>query len=228
MATKTHTKTQRKKSTPRKAAARGPASTVTIAQLGTRIPVQIGDVFGYIAKAGAARAVEALREIGFTTEAPRAAAGTSEPSMRRLTNRVAILNETDVNMPELEDGSAHKSMEFRLSLLCDSLTIAEAKEILGVASQQTIHNWIREKKILALPDRHRLMIPRWQFDPETKDGIVRGLRDVLEVIDASSFGIAYWLISRNTHLENESPIELLRRGRVTEVVEEARGVGVGQ
>jgi len=147
---------------------------------------------------------------------------------RELQNRVAVLSPDNVDVVALEATASNESLEFRRLLLQNALTVAQAREQLGIASAQTVHNWVKQKRILALPDRHRLMLPKWQFDSRTADGVVDGLSLVLRTLDGNPFGIAYWLTARNSHLGNEAPISLLRRGRTREVVEEARGIGLAQ
>jgi len=225
----------RTKHTHRRTARRASGATRTAATTrdrveGGTIPIQIGSLRGYIAEAGLSNLLDALHsvqglELSKNTNA-KAKRGT--PRIETISNRVTVRKAADVDVPSLESTAREKALSFRRALLQNALTVSEARRQLGVGSNQTIHNWIRDKKLLALPDRHRKLIPPWQFDAETRDGIVQGLSSVLHVLSATPFGIAHWLTTKNQHLREMAPIDLLKQGHIKQVLDEARGVGLGQ
>ena len=190
------------------------------------VAVRIGRVEARITKSNQTLLIELMRKMGLLEDpdGPRFSGENSE----QITSSVEVLSAEDVDMPALESSARERSLAFRQRFLRNAVTVAQARKELGVASSQTIHNWLKQKKILGLPDRHRIMIPTWQFDPGTKDGIVNGLDAVLRAINSNEYGVAYWLTSPNPHLDEKKPIDLLRAGKSKEVLEEAQGVGVGQ
>lgn len=224
MATKSHgKKTGRRKASAGRGTVAGTASSGLRARM---VTFQLGSLRGRIPEASATRVVKILRDTGVELLEP-----SSSPAIERrntLSNRVNIRTSDDLDVESLQLTASQKSLAFRRAILRGALTVAQVRDELGVRSAQTIHNWIRDKKILALPDRHRQLIPRWQLDPQSRNGIVPGLDKFLNAVEWNAFGIAHWLTTRNPHLGNASPIELLKRGKLKDVLEEARGVELGQ
>jgi hypothetical protein len=93
------------------------------------------------------------------------------------------------------------------------------------ASRQTIETCVREKSLLAVPGPGgRPLYPTIQFDDD--GSIVHGLREVLETLNFTSpWSALNFLVSPDSLLNNERPIDILRRGDVELVLESARRIG---
>src|ERR1035441_8796415 len=79
----------------------------------------------------------------------------------------------------------------RKALLSKALPIDQVCELLGIKSRQTLHNWISQGKILALPDNDRILLPLWRFDASTDDKIVTGFTEALRTLKRSTFSAAH-------------------------------------
>jgi len=112
----------------------------------------------------------------------------------------------------------------REAVLRESLSVAEAAYRVG-RSRQALERLRRQGRALALRVRQQWRYPVWQLDPDAPGGIVAGLDEVLEGLDLSPLGAAYWLRRPHPKLGNMAPIEALRRGRREEVVSLARQAG---
>jgi hypothetical protein len=91
-------------------------------------------------------------------------------------------------------------------------------------SRPVVHKMAKSGELLAVEDGRFLRFPHWQFDDQTEDGLVPGLRRVLLAMDASPFQKAAWLVSPNRRFRGKAPIDLLRAGKIDQVYEEAIGV----
>jgi len=108
--------------------------------------------------------------------------------------------------------------EARRELLDDALTAPQAAELLGV-SRQTPLNRVKENTLLAVLDRGAYRFPVWQFDPRGEDGVLPGLREVLEALEPQPpFAKLVWLRRRNPTLAGREPVELLRAREIEPVV----------
>ena len=98
----------------------------------------------------------------------------------------------------------------------------ETGRLLGI-SRQAVDKKRRGGQLLALPVGPRQRYPVWQF----KDGaILPGLANVLAALPTSSPWVkAAFFLSRNARLGERRPLDLLRQGRVDEVVRAARTHG---
>jgi hypothetical protein len=88
-------------------------------------------------------------------------------------------------------------------------------------SRSTLHNWQRRGAVIGLLKGERKHVfPIEQF----VDGRpVEGIADVLKVIDRPR-SAWLWMVQRSPLLGNKRPIDLLKQGRIEEVVEAARTV----
>lgn len=99
----------------------------------------------------------------------------------------------------------------------------EVGELLGI-TRQAVHQRCKAGKLLGLETgRHGLAYPLWQFD---ESGLVPGLEKTLAALDdASPWMKARFLLSRNVRLEDQAPIDVLKKGRTAEVLEAAASFG---
>jgi Trp operon repressor len=70
---------------------------------------------------------------------------------------------------------------YRHQLLQGSLSAQDVANLLGT-TRQTPHDRLRRGTLLAIKDRGAWRFPRWQFDPDGPDGVLRGLPDVLRAL----------------------------------------------
>jgi hypothetical protein len=126
---------------------------------------------------------------------------------------------------EAEVDLLHRSFARRSELLAGSLSAPEVAALLGT-SRQTPHDRLAGGTLLAVRDRGACRFPRWQFDPNGEDGVVRGLPAVLRALDVPPLAKVAWLTRANPMLDGETPLACLRAGQVERVVALARAVGV--
>jgi len=194
-------------------------------------------------------AIAALRryfqDVGNDDEVARAYADTLGPEgtaylLERIKGKVSESNEMlDPNLTEflgtknfsdkektaLEINSLYNYFKRRRELLASSIGSTEAAEMLGV-SKQTIHDRIRDNKLIGLVESNVMRLPLFQFDPAGPNGAVAGLGDVLKELSGSLLGKVSWLVTANAVLDGKAPIEVLKRGDLVRVLREARSVGV--
>lgn len=100
---------------------------------------------------------------------------------------------------------------------------AEAAEVLKI-SPQAVYRARARGDVLALPSgKAGWVYPVWQF----KDGhYLPGMADVLSVLDKEGpFVQCSFLLSRNSLLNGEKPVEFLRRGQLAAVLSAAQSFG---
>lgn len=117
--------------------------------------------------------------------------------------------------------------EERRKLLADALSLSEVAGMLRV-SRQTAHHRAHRGQLLAMMDNNALKFPTWQFDPNAPDGVVPGLDKVLAALKCGTLTKLAWLSGANKVFDGRSPIDVLKEGRLDEVLAEAVGVGVAQ
>ncbi|MBS1998951.1 MAG: hypothetical protein JSS86_21645 [Cyanobacteria bacterium SZAS LIN-2] len=125
----------------------------------------------------------------------------------------------------LEVTSLFRYFEHRKQLLENSLTAQEASELLSV-TKQTIHDRTRDGKLIGLLENNVLRLPTFQFDPAGPNGIVAGLPEVMAAVHSSTFGKISWITAANRVFKGRAPIDILKEGRIDEVLEQARSLGV--
>lgn len=101
-------------------------------------------------------------------------------------------------------------------------------EVLGV-SRQAIAKARDDGRLVAVPTGpHRFVYPSWQFGPS---GPLRGLRELRQVLDAGEgdvWTLVAFVLARNSRLDGETPLSLLRHGEdddVEAVLRAARAYG---
>jgi shikimate kinase len=79
-------------------------------------------------------------------------------------------------------------------------------------------------KLIALPvDHKRYVYPKWQFQDR---GTLPGLKQVLAVLhDHDAWMQTAFMLNSNTRLHGETPLTMLRQGRIAEVLRAARSYG---
>jgi hypothetical protein len=100
----------------------------------------------------------------------------------------------------------------RRRLLEDALTAPQVADVLGI-SRQAAASRAESGSLLAVLDRGVYRFPRWQFDPRGPDGMIAGLREVLEALEPQpAFSKLVFLTRPNKTLDEREPVDLLRRG----------------
>lgn len=112
----------------------------------------------------------------------------------------------------------------RSLILSESVSAEQAAQKSG-RSRQNLEAMRRKGQALALRVRHQWRYPAWQFDPDGVGGIVSGIGEVLACLRMSPAGAALWLIQPSPLLKGGCPLELLRQGRTSEVVNVAQELG---
>ncbi|MGL6341379.1 MAG: MbcA/ParS/Xre antitoxin family protein [Waterburya sp.] len=120
------------------------------------------------------------------------------------------------------------SFSQRAKLLEDTIGTSEVAKLLSCRSRQTPLDRRENKTLLAVKDNGQWKYPLWQFDPEGDDGIVNGLSATLQALNVSDLAKVSWLTRPNPIFDNLTPLEMLKRGEVERVVNEAVGVGLPQ
>ncbi len=145
-----------------------------------------------------------------------------DPALAEL---LGIKRFTPHEAKSLEVTSLYNFFKRRRELLDNSIGSIEAAEMLGV-SKQTIHDRIRENKLIGLIESNVMRLPLFQFDPTGPDGTVSGLTEVLKDLSGSLLSKVSWLVTPNAVFDGDSPIHILRHGDTERVLREARSVGV--
>lgn len=119
-----------------------------------------------------------------------------------------------------------RGMQVRERLLAadgGTLTAGESSEILGV-SRQAIDNRRKRGGLLAVQlGRRGYRYPAWQF---TANGVMPGLKETLAALaDLSPWIQLAFLLNDNAWLDGRRPVDLLRDGEVSAVVNAARQYG---
>ncbi len=144
---------------------------------------------------------------------------------REFGNRIGVRKYGTEERMVLEIASLMHYFEYRRRLLANALTASRVAEMLGT-SRQTPHDRVKSGLLLGIADNNVLKFPEWQFDPEGPNGVVRGLPEVLAALRCGTFAKISWLASPNTIFDGERPIDVLKLGRLDEVVHEATALGV--
>lgn len=143
-----------------------------------------------------------------------------------LAQEIAGNDYTDEPSWHLELVNLHRLYERRHRLLAKSLTSTEVANLLDWKTRKTIHDKLKAKDILGIKDKGVYRFPVWQFDPEGDDGILNGLSQVLKALETSDFTKLNWLSKPHPAFNNKTPVEMLKKGNVHQVLIEARGVNL--
>jgi hypothetical protein len=116
--------------------------------------------------------------------------------------------------------------ETDLAISGGAFDLDQVQRLMHGVSRQRIERRVQEGSLLAVPGpSNRRRYPTVQFNPD--GSVVPGLKAVQEVLNFSSpWSVLSFLVNPDDHLDNERPIEKLRRGELEPVIESARRVGV--
>ncbi|MEI8159009.1 MAG: antitoxin Xre/MbcA/ParS toxin-binding domain-containing protein [Burkholderiales bacterium] len=138
------------------------------------------------------------------------------------------LGESPANPAQLEFESLRRSFALRRQLLARTIGTAEVNEILAAGSRQTVHDRLKAGTLLGILDQGKWRFPLWQFDADGPNGVIDGLAQVLQALQVSNLAKARWLQKPHPVFGGSTPVDLLRQGRLEEVLAEAGQVGRGQ
>jgi len=109
----------------------------------------------------------------------------------------------------------------RHELLELSIGTEQASQMLRV-SKQAIHDRIKENKLIGMVEAGSMRLPIFQFDPAGQNGCVEGLSEVIKEMSGNLLSKISWLTSKNSVFGGEAPIDMLKRGKLDDVLREAR------
>ena len=138
------------------------------------------------------------------------------------------LGETPANAAQLEFEALRRSFALRRQLLASTIGTAEVNELLAAGSRQTVHDRLRAGTLLGILDQGKWRFPLWQFDADGPNGVIDGLAQVLQALQVSNLAKARWLQKPHPVFGGCTPLDLLRHGRLEDVLAEADQVGRGQ
>lgn len=121
--------------------------------------------------------------------------------------------------------SLKSSFIARHKLLQNSLTGSDVQKMLGLSSRMSHINRVNNKTLLAVKDNGVWKFPAWQFDPEGDDSVINGLPETIQALEMSDIAKISWLNSTNSHLGGRTPLEMLKKGEIRAVINEAKGFG---
>jgi hypothetical protein len=138
------------------------------------------------------------------------------------------LGEPPANAAQLEFEALRRSFALRHQLLASTIGTAEVNELLAAGSRQTVHDRLRAGTLLGILDQGKWRFPLWQFDADGPNGVIDGLAQVLQALQVSNLAKARWLQKPHPVFGGSTPLDLLRHGRLEDVLAEAGQVGRGQ
>ena len=138
------------------------------------------------------------------------------------------LGEPPANAAQLEFEALLRNFALRRQLLASTIGTAEVNELLAAGSRQTVHDRLRAGTLLGILDQGKWRFPLWQFDADGPNGVIDGLALVLPALQVSNLAKARWLQKPHPVFGGSTPVDLLRQGRLEDVLAEAGQVGRGQ
>lgn len=97
-------------------------------------------------------------------------------------------------------------------------TADKVAERLGV-KRATVLRLRRQRKLLAWTEARQLYFPRWQF---RRDKPLSGLANVLPELNKDTWAEILFFLSARKSLRGQRPLDLLRKGKLDQVVQLAR------
>lgn len=95
----------------------------------------------------------------------------------------------------------------------------------GVKTRQSVHDWLKKKKILGWERTKRSYVfPLRQFDERGRPP--PGLAALLE-ITGDAFETWHWMVCESSALDGATPLECLRTGELERVLAAAKGMAQG-
>ncbi len=129
---------------------------------------------------------------------------------------------------ELEILNLMNSFAERAKLLQNTISTTEVAKLLSCRSRQTPLDRVKNQTLIAVKDNGQWKYPLWQFDPKGEDGVVDGLPKTIQTLQVSNLAKVSWLTRPNPIFDNITPLEMLKKGQVQQVIDEAVGVGLTQ
>jgi biotin operon repressor len=174
----------------------------------------------------AQRALRALQEIAHEVSAESLSTVVSAPT--DLDVLLEILLRPEARLPSRDPFTAARLRGVQASRrLLDAeggtLSAEEVGEVLGI-SRQAVNQRRQKGQLLALSvGRHGYAYPAWQLG---REGTLEGLPEVLELLsEEDPWMQARFFLTPSPRLDDARPLDLLREGRVNEVLEAARSYG---
>jgi hypothetical protein len=100
-----------------------------------------------------------------------------------------------------------------------ALSSEQVAQIIGISRQAVEKRRSAGKLIAISTGRHGFLYPVWQFD---ESGTLEGLQDVLAVLQPHDEWMrTIFFVSKNPHLSGRTPVEMLRAGKLKEVLDAA-------
>ena len=125
----------------------------------------------------------------------------------------------------LEISSLFNYYAWRKQLLAASIGAVQAGELLGI-SKQSVHERIRDRKLIGVMEGNSMRLPTFQFDPEAPNGCVTGLPEVIREMSGGLISKISWLTLPNAVFNDKKPIDALKAGNFDDVLREARATGI--
>ena len=146
---------------------------------------------------------------------------------KELAKKIAGKDYVEGRSLELELANLERYYQRRRELLEGSITSSKVVELLGCQNRATVRDRRLANTLLGIKDGGVYKYPLWQFDPEGDDGVIDGLPEVLAALDVSDFIKLNWFNKPHLAFSGQTPIEILKQGKVKALVREARAVGIG-
>jgi hypothetical protein len=146
---------------------------------------------------------------------------------KELAKKIAGKDYVEGRSLELELANLERYYQRRRELLEGSITSSKVVELLGCQNRATVRDRRLANTLLGIKDGGVYKYPLWQFDPEGDDGVIDGLPEVLSALDVSDFIKLNWFNKPHLAFSGQTPIEILKQGKVKTLVREAMAVGIG-
>ena len=154
--------------------------------------------------------------------------GKAPPAPRQTARSPIGCEPPPANAAQLVFEALRRSFALRLQLLACTIGTAEVNELLAPGSRQTVHDRLKAGTLLGILDQGKWRFPLWQFDADGPNGVIDGLAQVLQALQVSNLAKARWLQQPHPVFGGSTPLDLLRHGRLEDVLAEAGQVGRGQ
>ena len=152
----------------------------------------------------------------------------SDKTEQSIADAISQKTYTAEERRDLELVNLMNSFSLRDKLLKDTISTTKVTSLLGCSSRQTPLDRVKQQSLIAVKDNGQWKYPLWQFDAEGTDGVVEGLPETIKSLQVSNLAKISWLTSPNHVFNNQTPLDMLRGGKVKQVIREAVGVGLTQ
>jgi len=100
-----------------------------------------------------------------------------------------------------------------------SISSTRASQLLGISKQTALRRW-RRHQVVGWKRGKAVRFPVWQF---AGGKMLEGIEDVLRIIDSDDhWRLMLYFLSNRHSLGDRRPLDLLREGKVAEVIEHAK------